>query len=72
MTQAAVKLLRRIGETEDGALRLSKSNDKAAEELKNEGLVVYIRISTGGADVCLTQAGLDAYDRLHPTSSTEV
>jgi hypothetical protein len=62
MSKNAKKLLLKIGQTE-AALRLTKGNAKAADELKNLGLAVFISISTGGADVCLNEKGLEAFDQ---------
>ena len=66
MTSKAKALLKRLDQTEDGSLRLTKSNAKVADELKEAGLVSYIAISTGGAWVALTQKGSDECERLWP------
>lgn len=62
MTTKAKKLLKRIGNSEEASIRLHRSDVKAADELKVAGLVEYIPISTGGANVCLTKEGLEAFE----------
>ncbi len=64
MTGKAKALLKKIGDTEEASLRLTKGIAKAADELKAGGLATYIAISTGGADVALTEKGLEEYDKL--------
>jgi hypothetical protein len=64
MTNKAKKLLLRIGKTQDASMRLTKGNAKAASELKEQGLAIFISVSTGGADIALTKEGINAFDKL--------
>lgn len=64
MTANAKKLLKRIGDTEDASLKLTKGNAKAADELKSLGMATFIAHSQGGGDVALNQKGIEEYDRL--------
>jgi hypothetical protein len=64
VTPTAKNLLLKIGETEDASVRLTKSNAKAADELKRLGLADFIAISTGGAWVALTNEGVEEYNKL--------
>lgn len=68
MTDRAKRLLVKISNTEEAALRLTRGNVKAAEELRRAGLAVLIPISLGGADVCLTSAGIAEAVKEVPTS----
>ncbi len=64
MTEKAKRLLLKIGGTEEAAIKLTRGMSKAADELKRLGFAIYISHSQGGADVCLTSAGMDEHNRM--------
>ena len=57
LSKKAEKLLVRIAQTEDESLKAVRSMAKAADELKNLGMAVFIPVSTGGFVIALTRKG---------------
>lgn len=61
MTRKAKILLCKIGKTADAAIRLTKGNSAASDELRRKGMATFIPESTGGGWVALTEKGLEEY-----------
>jgi hypothetical protein len=69
MTRRTKAYLKLIGDTDDKSLTLTKGFSKAAAELKNLDMAVYIPISSGGVWVALTAKGIEEYERLFKVAS---
>jgi len=57
LSKKAQSLLKRLGDTDDGSLRLTRPIAKAADELINQGLAIIVHRAAGGGDICLTSQG---------------
>lgn len=68
LSMRAKRLLRLIDASDDASVKLTRGWAKAADELKDNELAVFIPRSQGGADVALTQAGIDYAEWLSESS----
>lgn len=64
LSKKAATYLHIIGKTEDASVPLTKGFSKQADELKTNGLAVYVSISQGGCRVVLTQKGLNLLEEI--------
>ncbi len=64
MTEKATRYLRLIGKTDDASVILTRGYAKAADELKQLGLAIFIPISSGGCHIALTAKGVEEYERM--------
>jgi hypothetical protein len=62
LTKKALALLKTLHNTADGVLTTRTVNKTAAQELIHHRLATISRISTGGANLCITKLGSEYID----------
>lgn len=63
ISKRGLALLKRARRSQHESIKLTTQNAKQASELVTAGLAILIPQAAGGADICITQAGLDYVTR---------